>query len=243
MVIRRELDTPTKIVHVAEIRIPEEYELGVFEIRELEDGQVSALLAALESEPPTINRVELQTRVASKVGDTIPRGELDRIMEVLSSLYGLRDSMAVRDVSDFAEIICDAMDASDTEELWFEDEEERVRFKGRLVKLLSVESLDVAARATDLMYEHEHTVHGPMRVVTDIRPIFGPDPEDDPKGAVIVHTLKISYHEGRQVKEFFISLDSEQVNELMGTLGRANSKAESLKRTWGRTNVPHIEAE
>jgi len=228
---------------VAEIRIPEEYERGFFEIRELEEGQVLDLLAALESEPPTVNRAELQSRVASKVSDAISHGELDRIMEILVSLYGLRDSMAVRETSDFVDIVCDAMDTSDADELWFANREERDFFKDRLVRLLSVESLDVAARANDLMYEHEHTVHGPMRMVTDIRPIFGPDPEGDPKGAIIVHTLKISYHEGRQVKEFFISLDPEQVNDLMGVLRRANLKAESLKRIWAGTNVPYIEAD
>lgn len=228
---------------MAEIRIPEEYERGLFEIRELEEGQILKLLVALESEPPTLNRVDLQARVASKVEDTISRGELIRVMETLVSLYGLRDSMSIRTTSDFADIVCDAMDASDADELWFADEEERDFFKDRLIRLLSVDSLDVAARATDLLYEHEHTVHGPMRVITDVRPIFGPDPEGDPKGAIIVHTLKISYHEGRQIKEFFISLDPEQVNELMGTLGRANSKAKSLKRIWAGTNVPYIEGD
>lgn len=226
-----------------EIRIPEEYERGFFEIRELEEEQASELLAALESEPPTLNRVDSHARVASKVGDAVPRGELDRIMEVLSSLYGLRDSMAVRELSDFAEIVCDAMDASDTEELWFEDGEDRELFKDRLIRLLSVDSLDIAARATDLLYEHEHTIHGPARVLSDIRPIFGPDPEDPPKGAVVVHTLKFNYHEGRRVQEFFLALDASQVDELIGVLERARSKDGSLKRMIAAADVPSIDVD
>jgi hypothetical protein len=135
------------------------------------------------------------------------------------------------------------MDESGVEELEFDDNEERNLFKAHLVQLLGVRSFSVSARATDLLYEHEHTVHGPMRVLTDIRPIFETDPESDPEGAVIVHTLKISYHDGRRVKEFFIALDSEQVDELIGVLGRASLKAETLKRLLASTNVPYIEAE
>ena len=60
---------------------------------------------------------------------------------------------------------------------------------------------------------------------------------------MIVHTLKISYHEGRRVKEFFVSLDPEQVDELIRVLGRAESKAESLKRMLSATNVPYIDGE
>lgn len=226
---------------MADLVIPPEYEDGFVEMRGLDEGQLAALVSALEGEPPTLNRSRLRSRVASKVS-AIARSDLDRVMEVLASLYALRESMG-RTLPDFADAICDAMDESDAVDLWFEDGEDRERFKARLMQLLGIESLDLSAKATDLMYEHEHTVHGPMRILTDVRPIFGSAPEGDPKGAVIVHTLKISYHEGRQVKEFFISLDSDQVGELMGVLQRANLKAESLKRTLAGTNVPHIEAD
>ncbi len=79
--------------------------------------------------------------------------------------------------------------------------------------------------------------------MTDIRPIFGPDPENEPESAVIVHTLKISYHEGRQIKEFFLALDPEQVDELIGVLERASLKSESLKRMLAGTDVSYIDGE
>jgi hypothetical protein len=226
---------------MVELRIPEGYERGFFEIRELEDGQISDLLLALESEPPTLGRAGLQTRVAAKA-ETVPRAELGWITEALLALYALRDSMGLQ-VSDFADAVCDAMDTSDFEELWFVDAEERAAFKARLVLLLGVQSLDLAARATDLLYEHERTLHGSARVLSDIRPIFGPDPGGQPRGAVIVHTLKISYHEGGRIKEFFVALDSVQVDELVGALMRASAKEESLKSMLAAAGVPHIDEE
>lgn len=228
---------------MADIRIPEEYERGFIEIRALDEAQVAAFLSALEDEPPTLKREDLQSRVASKVDGVIASEELDRIIETLSSLYGLRDNMGIQTVSEFADIVCEAMDLSDVEELWFEDEEERASFKERLISLLNVDSLDVAARAVDLLNEHEHTIHGKGRVLSDIRPIFGSDPEAPPKGAVVTHELKLSYHEDRRVKEFFITLDSAQVDELIDVLERAKIKGESLKRMLGESGVPHIEVD
>lgn len=228
---------------MAEIRIPEEYERGFVEIRALDETQIAEFLSALADESPTLNREDLQSRVASKVEGSIARGDLDRIMETLSSLYGLRDSMGIQTVSEFADIVCEAMDLSDVEELWFEDEKERESFRERLIRLLNVDSLDVAARAVDLLNEHEHTIHGKGRVLSDIRPIFGPDPDAPPKGAVVTHELKLSYHENRGVKEFFITLDSVQVDELIEVLERAKAKGESLKRMLGESGVPHIEVD
>lgn len=226
---------------MADLRIPKEYQRGFAELRELDDGQVQELVLALEGETPTVSRETLRSRTASKT-DTIARSDLDRVMDTLVSLYTLRDGMEL-DAPSFADAVCEAMDESAVEELEFDDDEDRDAFKRRLIRLLEVRSLDVSAKANGLLYEYEHTIHGPMRVMTDVRPIFGANVEDGPEGAVIVHTLKISYHEGRRVKEFFVALDPEQVDELIRVLGRAESKAESLKRMLSGTDVPYIDGE
>lgn len=226
---------------MAELRIPPEYQRGFVVMRHLDEEQVQKLISALEGESPTVNRAALRSRVMSNVG-TIARGDLDLVMDTLVSLYTIRESLEMQQ-PDFADAVCEAMDESGVEELGFEDDEDRELFKARLLRLLGVDPLDMSAKASDLLQEHEHTVHGPMRVLTDIRPIFGTDPERDPEGAVITHTLKISYHEGRRVREFFLALDPEQVNELIGVLQRAELKAESLKRMLAGTPVPYIDGE
>lgn len=201
------------------------------------------MISALGDEKPTLNRVDLLLRVGEKV-TTIPPSELDEVTETLLSLYALRDDMGLP-IPDFAEVICETMEESDVEELEFSDEVDRDHFKANLISLLGAESLDIAARAIDLLYEHERTIHGLARVLTDVRPVFGVNPEDPPRGAVVTHTLKVSYHEGarREIKEFFIALDTDQLDELIGVLARASLKAESLKRFLGGTTAPHIDAE
>jgi hypothetical protein len=224
---------------MADLAIPEQYERGFIEIRGLEEDQVRELVSALKDEPPMIGRADLQQRVGQKVGPDLS-SNLDTIMETLISLYALRDSMGLA-LPDFAEVVVGMMDESYIEELDFEREEERKSFKARLVELLEVDSLDVAARAVDVLYERERTVHSLPRVFTDIRPIFGANPEASPRGALIVHTLKISYHERGRVKELFVALDAENVNELIDVLQRANSKADALKRFLDGTDLQYID--
>lgn len=199
------------------------------------------LISVLEEQTPTVNRLDLRLRIGERI-TSIPTNELDKVMETLLSLYALRDDMGLS-IPDFVEIIGDTINESDNERLRFADDMERSHFDASLARLLGAESLDIAARATDLQYEHERTFHGFARVLTDVRPVFGMNPEDLPRGAVIAHTLKISYHENRDIKEFFIALDTDQLDELIGVLARASLKAESLKRFLGETEVPYIDAE
>ena len=224
---------------MAEFAIPEEYQRGFIDIRQLDEDRVRKLVLALEDAPPTRNRADLQRRIVEKTGSESD-GDLDEIMETLISLYALRDSMGL-DLPEFVELVDEMMEESHIEELNFADDEDRENFNTKLTQLLSVYSLDISARAADILYERERTIHGTPRIFTDIRPVFGADPKIGPRGAVLVHTLKIRYHEGREIQEVFLGLDTDQVNELMGVLERAISKAEALKRFLEDKDVPYID--
>ncbi len=125
------------------------------------------------------------------------------------------------------------------------DEEQRDHFQGRLLALLSIDALSTVARAGGLLLENEHSLRQ-TRVVTDIRPVFESEkPDASPAGAVIVHTLKISYWADNEVKNFFVALDTNDVRELSQQLERANAKAESIKKSVldKGTEVSYIDAE
>lgn len=66
------------------------------------------------------------------------------------------------------------------------------------------------------------------RILTDIRPLFAPDLKAAPTAALVVHTLRISYHQGSELKQFYVAMDSEDIQALKNTLDRAESKAENL---------------
>lgn len=221
------------------LRVPEQYEEGIAKIRDLSDESTRELLAALQDPPSTFNEFSLSSAVAQKV-DTIAASDVEEIVPALLSLYSYRD-YSQSAISEVAEGIAQAMSESASEQLKISSGDFDL-FTGRLVELLSVEPLNVAVRAGMLSLENEHSLQD-ARVLTDLRPIFEPEnPEKPPKGAVILHTLKISYRGDNRIKNFFVTLDTEDMRMLLEQLERANLKAQSLKSILKAAQVPHIDA-
>jgi hypothetical protein len=203
----------------------------------LNDESIRELLSVLREEDSVFNAHELTSRVAAKV-DSIELSDVEDTMQILVSLYLLR-ARYESPIHEFAEDICRAMDESSVEALRLPSEE-RNRFKDHLIELLDLESISIGTKAIDLQYENEHTFSS-ARIVTDVRPIFGANLEDAPAGAVIVHTLKITYREGNRHRDFFIALDAEDLSLLGGLLERADSKAKNLKSFLEGTKVTYID--
>lgn len=222
---------------MATLRIPKEHQGGFKKLVGLvENDSVQELLSALREIPPILYGSGLPSKVASRV-DTIPRSDIDDVMEVLLPLYLLR-ARYESSAPDFAEDVCRAMDRSGNEELQLLDKE-RERFKDCLIELLSVDSINLGVKAQEVLFENEHSFLS-ARIVTDTRPIFGSDPEDLPEGMVVVHMLKITYRAGDQRKDFFVALDTADVSALSGVLSRAETKAESLKSLLDATETLYI---
>lgn len=210
----------------------------VRKIRDLPDESVRELLAALQQVPDTYSQISLSAAIADKV-DTIAANDVREVVPALISLYAYRDYSQAA-ISDVAEGVAQAMEESESDRLRLPPEE-RDSFAKRLAELLNVEPFNRVVRAGTLLLENEHTFRG-SRVLSDIRPIFDPErPDAAPRGALIQHTLKISYRADSTVREFFVALDSGDLDELLEQLVRAKSKAESLKSVLKDAQVRHIE--
>lgn len=222
------------------LRIPGEYESGLAKIRVLSNESVRELLAALQQIPDTYSQSSLSSAVAEKV-DTIAASDVEEIVPALFSLYAYRD-YSQSAISDVAESVAQTMEQSESEQLRLSPED-RDSFTKRLAELLNVEPLNRVARAGILSLENEHTMRD-TRIVTDIRPIFEPEnPDAPPKGAVIFHTLKINYRaDGDRNKEFFVTLDADDVRRLQEQLERAEAKAERLKPIIKAAQMRYIDA-
>lgn len=227
---------------MAQITIPVEYQPGFSELLALEKDQAHELVSALKEIRATRNRRGLRRSVKSKV-ENIEHAELDEIIDMLISLFGLRESLDV-DTPEFVSIISEAIQDSDLAGIGFLDEESRESFETLLAEILEVESFEISAKAISLVYEQDHIVHGGFRILTDLRPIFGSDPADTSTlAAMITYTLKFEYHEGSEVKELFAALNARQVDELLQSLERAKAKAENLEQALEGTPIRYVDAE
>lgn len=227
---------------MAQLNIPKEHHRGFAELRSLTEDQARELTSALEETQPTRSRASLYASAASSM-ESLDRSQLEAVIDTLISLFSLRDSLNVS-IPEFVDTVAAMLADSDVDELEFSDSEDREIFTAILSQLLEIERLEITAKAISLVYEQDHILHGGLRVLTDMRPIFNSDPEETAlRGAMVTYTLKFDYHEGSNVKELSVSLNARQVDELVNALQRSQSKAENLKQLIQESPIEYIEAE
>lgn len=67
------------------------------------------------------------------------------------------------------------------------------------------------------------------RIITDIRPVFSSKEEHEIINQLIINNLKITYSDGEDTKDFFVSLDIDDLFSLKATIERAINKTNLLK--------------
>jgi len=219
---------------LAVVTIPEPYQAGVSTLAKLPDSVYTRLREALSRAPATFtNQRELLAWITSEV-TAIPPTELVRVIRTLASLYRLRSRQPNVTVQDLAKDV--AIAARDIPNFVIGD---GVDLSKRLAELLAMESLNTTAlKAKELQLESERTFCE-ARVITDIRPVFG-ESIDDPPTMMIVHNLKIGFHEPGH-KDIYVALDAADISALQKTLQRAEEKAKKLHSILESTGLRSID--
>jgi hypothetical protein len=220
--------------------VPDYYLQGFQLLLRLSGEQVEALDSALASTAPTLRSRDLASALSENVPG-VDDDDMEEVVEAILSLYRFQETFDEDDRDFLGEFITDSI--LNTPDLDIPEEFDAEGFAKRLDSLLSHESTaGVTAKALLLLRDHEHRLcHS--RLYTDVRHIFLGKAMTDPAGAVIVHQLKIAYHQGRELREFFVALDTADIAELRDMLDRADRKADSIKRSLERASVPYIDAE
>lgn len=162
----------------------------------------------------------------------VAQADLDQIITAVTSLYVVRASSEDVPLDRFVNDVFEAMKSFDR--VFATDDR-----KHRLGAILSIEPLMIAAKAITILTDHERTFHT-ARILTDIRYAFRSDPEQKPYGAVIVHTLKLSYHQEGEHKQFFMALETEDLARLKTVAERAQQKEKAIRRDLEATGITYL---
>lgn len=219
---------------MAELSVPKQFLQGFEKLKRLDEASLATLLAVLRSEQPALFREDFAEKAASRL-PSVSAADAKEIIGTLLGFYWGRESAGLS-TSDFVDaLVAQHFAAGDAR---------ADLMKRYLREFLGTESLIVTSKAFDVLTEHEHTVHD-LRIITDLRPIFKEssleEPVSAPAAAVITHTLKISYHRGREVAEFFLALDDQDIGLLKQLFERAAAKEDSLKRLLEQSGIPCLE--
>jgi hypothetical protein len=182
-----------------------------------------SLVKALKENPTAGTAEEWADKVQHSV-PSIPKEHLKDIVTSISSMKNVQKSAHV-DAARFSSDIWDALE-EDSPDL-AENIDPKV-FKSRTEILLNGTDLYLTSvKVKELRTEVERSFYG-VRILTDLRTVFGDDPSQRP-AMTPIHTLEIKYHhESGQHREFYVSLDDDDLVTLKEVVERAQQKKSTL---------------
>lgn len=103
------------------------------------------------------------------------------------------------------------------------------RLGANLRKIINTNTaLDLTAKVTLIKNDHPHA-YSNAKIYTDMRPVFSRS-DMEIRGAVIIHTLKLSYQDGQEGKDFFVALDQTDLLSLRESVEKAERKEAALRK-------------
>jgi hypothetical protein len=216
------------------LQIPKQHLPSVAKILQLSDAAVDELISALSSTTISAEAATMAEKVAGSVS-SISSEDLTEILETIYSFYHVREFAEVTRARFIRDLVDNLVSNPD-----FSLKKADAPIVGkRFQRLLNVRTLNILSKAIRLQRDGER-IYCDAKIISDIRPVFGDDIEKGPASAVITHTLKLSYHEMGEHKEFFIVLDEQDLVVLQETIGRAQSKKEALNNLLKLANIPRL---
>lgn len=208
--------------------IPASQRRAVEILARLDPAQFEGLVAFLESRPLGASTPRVEGDVARIA--TLESSDAKALVEFLAGLCIQR--MRTRDWAgvELSEFVRSVSDATVREEL--EPAVGLLVFGELLTRVLN-SAFGKSIKAVDVLYEQERLLQA-ARVITDIRPVFEDDPSRPPYAALLIHTLRIEYHDtgANDVRSIEFVMDSEDVRRLARLLDRATAKTKSLQAAW-----------
>jgi hypothetical protein len=201
--------------------VPAPYVDAFTSLARLDPAEADRLTAALQAAQPTIQIDDLTDSVYRDLGDPWSRDDLLAVLGATTSLSSVRRANGWT-AAEVGARIASAPNLELTEQ-------ERETLQGRVEEVVSVASVALLGKAVDLATEHDK-VYIASQSVTDLRPLFGDDPELRPSAALLSHTLKLEYiHDDGRVGNIYVVLDDEDVLTLREDLDRALAKSRSMR--------------
>jgi hypothetical protein len=215
----------------SQLRIPAPYKPGLEALASMDDETAGGLLEALREQTGLLST----ERLAQHVGEDVPP-LVDDAFEIVEALLSLI-TLLPEEGEGADELASDIAHSRDLDL----DEPAREAFTQRLRPMLEIETLIVAARASDLVTEYERVFHD-ARILTDLRPVFGRDPAEGPKAAALIATLKVDFHPptGRVDSEFY-ALEHSDLLRLRDVVNRAIAKHASMRKIMDELKLPYWE--
>ena len=212
-------------VSMPPLRVPERHREGLTAILAAEPDVISALILALGRGTTRGAHGNVSITVTADLPGVPPDTE-EKIVNAAVALYSVRAHQD-QTASELADDLLEAITSGTIPELSVPDENHD-EIRAKLTKLLSVDNLLYAWKSRDVLGDQERQ-YCTARILTDVRPIFAVASTEDIVTVGVVHTLKITYHEGDDTKDIFMSISDGNIGALREILDRSEKKSKKLR--------------
>jgi hypothetical protein len=216
------------------LTIPEVFRPALAKLDSLPEEAAEELISAVPSMAPALSPKSAASKLATVVKSVSSR-DLTQIAAALMALSSVRVLNKVA-LPEFVEDVCTSLKAFQAPGI-----KDCAALKSRLLRLLESESLVLSAKASALQREHSNVLLD-IRVISDVRPLF-PDGPETALGAMLVHSLKLSYLHNGDSREFYVALDDNDLASLQKVISRAETKAKALKSIIAKAGLVDLDQE
>ena len=201
-----------------DLQIPEIAIDGLQLLLQMEDNRFNSVLDILSAVKPEMNWELLRTQITDE--DAI------KVFEAVRGLYSFR----LIQEQTIEQITMDVI-ASMKEHDAFKSGIDSEKLKIRLGKILSLhKSLGITAKAKNVMTEQQN-IYIESRILTDLRPVFCEEIEEEIPATVVIHNLRIEYSSDKGFnKKMVFAMDSKDLIKLEKTIERAKEKEKVLRK-------------
>jgi hypothetical protein len=216
------------------LTIPERFRSGIAALGALSDETFSKLLGAMEEGLSGDDEDALGSHLESRIS-SLSKEEAIKLGLAIASLQGL-DARSHVPSSTLAADVWDAL-VADSPKLTQGLSEKAL--KSRVGAVVDSKTIHItSAKAAELHTEVERSFCN-VRILTDIRPIFTEDASETPRGMTVLHNMQVGYHDdtGRH-KEFYVTLDDDDLEDLKQAIERAEKKKKVLEGMFGKSGCP-----
>ena len=215
-------------------KIPKQFRAGLKILAEMDESSFQSLKELVQESPIVFSPKNLARSIGSYSIKNI-----QSILQSVGSLIIVRERREVS-TSELVQDVCRIY--TEEENLDKTDIALQNTLNQRLAELLNNEKLFLSAKPLDILSEYEN-IFLSGRLITDIRPVFGSDIEEDPKAAMIIHNFRIHYRrsEEEEHKDIYFALTGEDIKDLKKMLERAEKKARTLKTFIERSKIAYLD--
>lgn len=221
------------------LTIPESAYAALQYLIRCSESEFEAFLDALTRAEPSLDRNKFWSHVATLVKSADP----DLIKAILDEVFQMDEARAAMamGINEFVESVVEAAASSRSEKFPFEEGDKKI-LTDRLIGIFEGrKGLNITMKAMGVLTDQDHVFHH-ARILTDIRPVFS-GKGDSVDAAVIVHNLRIHYGENSDHKDFYVALDTGDIQLLREALDRADEKAKCLQELLKSSGVSYLNAE